>query len=168
MGILPPLQPPNNQIAILCGLTVSHVTSLKLEQNLPMEYSAIMAHLFFVAAKLDDIQPIIFVRPDFFSTEAVSLDSLHNFVVGDIRSWDKAFFLINTAKRSVNWCIVIYHRTESLQFFDPSIHHTSDTRIRGVYIKQRTQIFKIILAVVARLHELDGTVSSFLRPSNNN
>ena len=66
--ILPPRQPPNNQIAILCSLTVSHVTALKLAQAMPMESSPIMAHTFFAASKLDDSPPIIFVRPEFFSS----------------------------------------------------------------------------------------------------
>ena len=113
---------------------------------------------FFTASKLDDSQPIIFVRPEFFSTEVVGLDTLDNFVVGDINTWDKAFFLINTTKRSVNWSLAIYHREESLQFFDPSIHYSSDTRQRGYFTRQRTQLFTLILAAVGRLHELDGTV----------
>ena len=161
MEILPHLQSTNNQIAILCGLTASHVAALKLEQNLTMECSAIMAHLFFTASKLADSQPIIFVRPEFFSTEVVGLDTLDNFVVGDINTWDKAFFIINTTKRSVNWSLAIYHRSESLRFFDPSIHHSSDANQRGRYRRQRSQLFQLILAVVGRLHELDGTVTFF-------
>ena len=154
MEILPPLQSARNQIAILCGLTVSHVAALKLEQNLAMECSAIMAYLFFTASRLDDSQPIIFVRPEFFSTEVVGLDTLDNFVVGDINTWDKAFFIINTTKRSVNWSLAIYHRSESLRFFDPSIHHSSDANQRGRYRRQRSQLFQLILAVVGSLHEL--------------
>ena len=62
----------------------------------------------------------------------------------------------------MNWSLAIYHRDESIRFFDPSIHYSSDANQRGFYRRQRSQLFQLILAVVGRLHELDGTVTFFI------
>ena len=115
-----------------------------------MESSAILAYILFSASKLDTGNVAI-VKPEFFE-QGVALDSLPAFLIGDTASWDILFFLINSSKRFVNWCICVHQKDEATVFFDPAVKS-----LHGMppgYRSRRKQLLAKLNAAIEKLYEV--------------
>ena len=117
-----------------------------------MESSVISAYILFAASKLDTGNVAI-VKPEFFE-QAVALDSLPAFILGDLASWNIVFFLINSSKRFANWCICVHQKDESTVFFDPAVKQ-GDSYVKGQgYRSRRKQLLAKLNAATEKLYEV--------------
>ena len=147
---VPTVPPAPNQIALLCGLQKEHFENLRQYHITPMESSAILAYILFAASKLDSGNVAI-VKPEFFE-QAVALESLSAFTLGDLSSWNIVFFLINSSKRFTNWSICVHQKDESIVFFDPAVKQ-GDAKIVGqTYKSRRKQLLAKINAAIEKLY----------------
>ena len=117
-----------------------------------MESSAILAYILFAASKLD-CGNVAIVKPEFFE-QGVALDSLPAFLIGDTASWNIIFFLINSSKRFVNWCICVYQKNESAVFFDPAVRQGDLHGMPQPYRIRRKQFLSKLLGAVEKLYEV--------------
>ena len=146
-----------NQIALLCGLNTDHVMLLKQDQRTPMDSQEILAYLLFAASKLDTGSVVIF-RPEFFGDEIQAISTLDKFILGDISSWDIAFFIVSVSKHSRNWCICIHHKNTATIFFDPAIKPGENYRsLGGQYRAHRKQQLARINQAIRKLYEISCT-----------
>ena len=149
---VPTVPPPTNQIALLCGLQREHFEDLKEHHVTPMESSAILAYILFAASKLDSGNVAI-VKPEFFE-QGVALDSLPSFLLGDFASWNIVFFLINSSKRFVNWCIGVHQKDESTVFFDPAVKQGDANVVGQGYKSRRKQLLGKLNAAIEKLYQV--------------
>lgn len=148
---------PKNQIALLCGLNADHVMVLKQDQRTPMDSQEILAYLLFAASKLDTGSVVIF-RPEFFADEIQAISTLDKFILGDINSWDIAFFIVTISKRNTNWCVCIHHKNTATIFFDPAIKPGETYRsLGGHYMVQRKELLSRITSAIRKLYEISCT-----------
>ena len=117
-----------------------------------MESSVILAYILFAASKLDTGNVAI-VKPEFFE-QGVALDSLPAFLLGDTASWNILFFLINSSKRFVNWCICVHQKDESTMFFDPAVKQGDAKFVGQGYRSRRKQLLAKLNAAIEKLYEV--------------
>ena len=118
-----------------------------------MESAAILAYILFAASKLDNGNVAV-VKSEFFE-QGVALDSLSQFLLGDFASWDIIFFLINTSKKYVNWCISVHRKDDaSTVFFDPAIKQGESHASSRAYRSRRNQLLSKIDNAIGKLYEV--------------
>ena len=96
---------------------------------------------------------VAIVKPEFFE-QAVALESLSAFTLGDLASWNIVFFLINSSRRFANWCICVHQKDESTVFFDPAVKQ-DDSYVKGQgYRSRRKQLLTKLNAAIEKLYEV--------------
>ena len=117
-----------------------------------MESSAISAYILFAASKLDNGNVAI-VKPEFFE-QGVALDSLPAFLLGDITTWNIVFFLINTSKRFVNWCICVHQKDDSTVFYDAAVKQGDSHNFGPGYKSRRKLLLSKVNSAIEKLYEV--------------
>lgn len=147
---------PKNQIALLCELNSDHVKLLIQDPKIPMDSQAILAYLLFAASKLETDNIIVF-RPDFFGHEIHGLNMLEKFILGDLTSWEIAFFIATVSKQSKDWCICVHHKNIGTVFFDPAIKPGENHRSIGrQYRANRNELLNRINCTMQKLYEISS------------
>ena len=119
-----------------------------------MDSQEILAYILFAASKLDTGSVVIF-KPEFFGEEIHAISDLDKFILGDISSWDIAFFIVSVTKHNKNWCICIHHKNTATIFFDPAIKPGENYRsLGGQYKSHRKQQLSRINQAIRKLYEI--------------